>query len=122
MRGAVLSIKEKEFVEAAKVIGLSNRRIIFHHILPNAINPVIIISASNFSSAILIEAGLSFLGIGVQPPAPTWGGMVKDHYGYIILDSAYMALLPGLAIMVTVLAFNIIGNGLRDALDTKESK
>jgi peptide/nickel transport system permease protein len=122
VRGQVLGLREKEFVEAAKVIGSSNSRIIFRHILPNAINPVIIISASNFSSAILIEAGLSFLGIGVQPPTPTWGGMVKDHYGYIILDSAYMALLPGLAIMVTVLAFNIIGNGLRDALDTKESK
>jgi len=122
IRGQVMGLREKEFVEAAKVIGLSNRRIIFRHILPNAINPVIIISAANFSAAILIEAGLSFLGIGVQPPAPTWGGMVKDHYGYIILDSAYMALLPGLAIMVTVLAFNIIGNGLRDALDTKESK
>ncbi len=122
VRGQVLGLREKEFVEAAKVIGASNSRIIFRHILPNAINPVIIISASNFSSAILIEAGLSFLGIGVQPPTPTWGGMVKDHYGYIILDSAYMALLPGLAIMITVLAFNIIGNGLRDALDTKESK
>jgi len=122
VRGQVMGLREKEFVEAAKVIGLSNRRIIFRHILPNAINPVIIISAANFSAAILIEAGLSFLGIGVQPPAPTWGGMVKDHYGYIILDSAYMALLPGLAIMITVLAFNIIGNGLRDALDTKESK
>ena len=122
VRGQVLGLREKEFVEAAKVIGSSNSRIIFRHIIPNAINPVIIISASNFSSAILIEAGLSFLGIGVQPPTPTWGGMVKDHYGYIILDSAYMALLPGLAIMVTVLAFNIIGNGLRDALDTKESK
>ena len=121
VRGQVLGLREKEFVEAAKVIGISNNRIIFKHILPNAINPIIIISASNFSSAILIEAGLSFLGIGVQAPAPTWGGMVKDHYGYIILDSAYMALLPGLTIMVTVLAFNIIGNSLRDALDTKES-
>ncbi len=120
VRGQVLGLREKEFVEAAKVMGLSNFRIIFHHILPNAINPVIIISAANFSSAILIEAGLSFLGIGVQPPTPTWGGIVKDHYGYIILDSAYMALLPGFAIMFTVLAFNLLGNGLRDALDTRE--
>lgn len=121
VRGQVLGLREKEYVEAAKVIGLSNFRIIFHHILPNAINPVIIISAANFSSAILIEAGLSFLGIGVQPPTPTWGGIVKDHYGYIILDSAYMALLPGFAIMFTVLAFNLLGNGLRDALDTRET-
>jgi len=119
VRGQGLGLREKEYVEAAKVMGVSNFRIIFHHILPNAINPVIIISAANFSSAILIEAGLSFLGIGVQPPTPTWGGIVKDHYGYIILDSAYMALLPGFAIMFTVLAFNLLGNGLRDALDTK---
>ncbi len=82
--------------------------------------PVIVISAANFASAILIEAGLSFLGLGVQPPVPSWGGMIKENYAYIILDAAYLALLPGLAIMLIVLAFMLIGNALRDALDVKQ--
>jgi len=81
--------------------------------------PVIVVSAANFATAILLEAGLSFLGIGAQPPMPTWGGMIKDHYGYIIVDAAYLAILPGLAIMLMVLAFVLVGNGLRDALDAK---
>ncbi len=80
---------------------------------------VIVISAANFASAILMEAGLSFLGIGVQPPMPSWGSMIKENYAYIILDAAYLAVLPGIAIMIIVLAFMIIGNGLRDALDVK---
>jgi peptide/nickel transport system permease protein len=87
--------------------------------LPNALNPVILISAANFASAILIEAGLSFLGIGVQPPVPSWGNMIKEHYGYIIMDKAYLAIAPGVAIMLMVLAFTLLGNGLRDALDTR---
>jgi peptide/nickel transport system permease protein len=119
VRGQILSIREKEFVEAGKALGFGNARIIFRHILPNTLAPVIVISAANFASAILIEAGLSFLGIGVQPPMPSWGTMIKDNYGYIILDSAYLAILPGLAIMIMVLAFMLIGNGLRDALDVK---
>lgn len=119
VRGQVLSIREKEFVEAAKVLGYSQSRIIFRHIIPNILSPVIIIAAGNFSTAILIEAGLSFLGVGVQPPIPSWGTMIKDHYGYIIMDKSYLALLPGLAIMLLVLAFNLVGNGLRDALDPK---
>jgi peptide/nickel transport system permease protein len=81
--------------------------------------PVIVISAANFASAILIEAGLSFLGIGVQPPMPSWGNMIRENYPYIILDSAYLAILPGLAIMVMVLAFMLLGNALRDALDVR---
>ena len=80
---------------------------------------MVVIAASNFASAILLEAGLSFLGIGVQPPMPSWGMMVKENYGYILLDSAYLALLPGLAIMLIVLAFMLLANGLRDALDIK---
>jgi len=84
------------------------------------LSPVIIISAGNFATAILLEAGLSFLGIGVQPPIPSWGTMIKEHYGYIIMDKAYLAFLPGFAIMLFVLAFTIIGNGLRDALDPRE--
>lgn len=119
VRGQVLSIREKEYVEAARALGFGNSRIIFRHILPNAISPVIIISAANFATAILLEAGLSFLGIGVQPPVPSWGTMIKEHYGYIIMDKAYLAILPGVAIMLMVLSFTLIGNGLRDALDTK---
>jgi len=119
VRGQFLSLREKEFVEASRALGYKNFRIIFKHILPNAISPVIVISAANFASAILIESGLSFLGIGVQPPMPSWGTMIKEHYSYIILDKAYLAILPGAAIMLMVMAFMIVGNALRDALDVK---
>jgi peptide/nickel transport system permease protein len=119
VRGQFLSLREKEFVEAARALGYRNFRIIFKHILPNAMAPVIVISAANFASAILLEAGLSFLGIGVQPPMPSWGSMIKENYAYIILDYAYLAILPGVAIMVMVLAFMLIGNGLRDAMDVR---
>ena len=121
VRGQILSIREKEYVEAGRALGYSNFRIIFHHILPNIMGVVIVISAANFASAILLEAGLSFLGIGVQPPMPSWGSMIKENYGYIILDSAQLAILPGLAIMLMVLAFMLVGNALRDALDVKTS-
>lgn len=120
VRGQILSIREKEYVEAAKALGYRTFRIIFRHILPNVLGAVVVIAASNFASAILLEAGLSFLGIGVQPPMPSWGTMVKENYGYILLDSAYLALLPGFAIMVIVLAFMLVGNGIRDALDVKK--
>jgi peptide/nickel transport system permease protein len=119
VRGQVLSVREKEYVEAAHALGFGHARIIFKHILPNVISPVIIISAANFATAILLEAGLSFLGIGVQPPIPSWGTMIKEHYGYIIMDKAYLAILPGLAIMFLVLSFTLVGNGLHDALDTR---
>lgn len=119
VRGQIISLREKEFVEAARALGYRNFRIIVRHILPNAMGPVIVISAANFASAILIEAGLSFLGIGVQPPMPSWGTMVKENYAYIILDNPWLALTPGIAIMLLVLAFMLIGNGLRDALDVK---
>lgn len=119
VRGQVYSIKEMEYVEAAKALGYGTFRIITKHILPNILGAVIVITASNFASAILLEAGLSFLGIGVQPPMPSWGCMVKENYGYILLDSAYLAFIPGVAIMVTVLAFMLLGNGIRNALDVK---
>jgi len=122
VRGQVMSVRQQEFVEAGVALGYTNFRIIFQHILPNVMSPLIVISAANFASAILIEAGLSFLGIGVQPPTPSWGIMIKEHYGYIILDYAYLAILPGIAIMFMVLAFMIVGNGLRDALDVKTVK
>ncbi len=120
VRGQVLSLREKEFIEAARVLGYSDLRILLKHIIPNIISPVIIISAANFASAILIEAGLSFLGIGVQPPIPSWGGMVKDHYGFILAGKAYLAFIPGFAIMLMVLAFTMLGNGLRDAFDIRK--
>jgi ABC-type dipeptide/oligopeptide/nickel transport system permease subunit len=119
VRGQVLSLREKEFVEACRALGYGTPRILFHHIIPNIMSPVIVMSAANFASAILIEAGLSFLGIGVQPPVPSWGTMIKDHYGYILVDLGYLAFIPGIAIMLMVLAFILVGNGLRDALDTK---
>lgn len=119
VRGEVFSIKEKEYIEATRALGYSTFRTIFRHILPNIAGAVVVIAASNFASAILLEAGLSFLGIGVQPPMPSWGMMVKENYGYILLDSAYLALLPGLAIMIVVLAFMLLASGLRDALDIR---
>lgn len=119
VRGQILSLREKEFIEAGFALGFSNFRIITKHILPNVLSPVIVISAANFAAAILIEAGLSFLGIGVQPPMPSWGSMIKEYYNFIILDSAYLAIAPGLAIIILVLAFMTLGNSLRDALDVK---
>jgi peptide/nickel transport system permease protein len=114
-----LSIREKEYIEAARALGFHDIRIIFKHILPNIWSPVIVISAANFASAILIEAGLSFLGLGAQIPTPSWGNMIREHYSYITTDLAYLALIPGLLIMLLVLSFMMIGNGLRDALDVK---
>ena len=119
IRGQILSIREKEFVEAARALGFKDMRIIMKHILPNVMGPVIVIAASNFAAAILTEAGLSFLGIGAQPPTPSWGEMINAHRGYVLVDSAYLAFVPGIAIMVLVLAFMLVGNGLRDALDSK---
>lgn len=119
IRGQILSIREKEFVEAGRALGYKNMRIIVRHILPNVMGPVIVIATSNFASAILTEAGLSFLGIGAQPPTPSWGEMINSHRGYVLIDSAYLAFVPGIAIMILVLAFMLVGNGLRDALDSK---
>jgi peptide/nickel transport system permease protein len=119
VRGQVIAAREFEYVEAAKALGFSNIRIIIRHIWPNIIGPVIVIAASNFASAIVIEAGLSFLGIGVQPPQPSWGLMIKENYNFIITQNPMLALAPGFAIMLLVLAFNLLGNGLRDAFDVK---
>ena len=119
VRGQILSARELEYVQAGRALGFKNFRLIFRHILPNILGPVMVISASNFASAIVLESGLSFLGVGVQPPSPSWGVMLNDHFGYIVMDAAYLAILPGLAIMFMVLAFNMLGNGLRDALDVR---
>jgi ABC-type dipeptide/oligopeptide/nickel transport system permease subunit len=114
-----MSVKEMQYVTAARALGFTDFRIIAKHILPNILAPVIVISAANFAAAILIESGLSFLGIGAQPPMSSWGAMIKDHYNYIILGKPYLALIPGLCIMSLVMAFMLIGNTLRDALDVK---
>ena len=120
IRGQVLMVREMEYVEAARALGFSNIRIIFRHILPNVMGPVLVVAASNFASAIVIEAGLSFLGVGVQPPQPSWGLMIKENYNFIITHNPMLALAPGFAIMLLVLAFNMLGSGLRDALEVKD--
>jgi ABC-type dipeptide/oligopeptide/nickel transport system permease subunit len=121
IRGQVLSIRETEYVTAAKALGVSNLRIIVRHILPNVTGPLMVIAASNFATAILIEAGLSFLGIGVQPPQPSWGLMIKEHYNFLLTDQPLAAIIPGIAIMLLVFAFNILGNALRDVTSHEES-
>ena len=119
IRGQVMGLREMQFVEAARSLGFSHARTIFIHILPNVVGPVVVISAANFASAIIIEAGLSFLGIGVQPPTPSWGSMLNENYGYILGTNPFLAIIPGIAIMLLVLAFNLVGNGFRDAMDVK---
>ena len=119
VRGQMIALKQVEYVEAAKALGFTDARIILKHILPNMAGPILVVASSNFASAILLEAGLSFLGFGAQPPMPTWGGMIKEHYGYIIIDAAYLAILPGLAIMLMVYSFNLVAMGLQDAFDVK---
>jgi len=121
VRGQVFSLRSREFIEAGKVLGYSHSRILFRHILPNILGPVAVMAASNFATAILMEAGLSFLGLGAQPPIPSWGEITSAHHGYILMDKAYLAFLPGMAIMLLVLAFMLVGNGLRDAVDSKEN-
>lgn len=120
IRGQVMAIKEMEYVQAARALGLKDSRIILRHILPNILGPVLVIAAGNFATAIIVEAGLSFLGIGIQPPQPSWGLMIKENYNFIITHNPLLALIPGFAIMLLVLAFNLLGNGLRDAVDVKE--
>nr|WP_231701907.1 nickel transporter permease [Crassaminicella thermophila] len=118
VRASVLSIREQEFIEAARSVGSSDIRIIFKHILPNCLAPIIVQATLGVAFAILTAAGLSFIGLGIQPPTPEWGAMLSGGRGYI-RDYAYMTLFPGLAIMITILALNFLGDGLRDALDPK---
>ncbi|MEO6071601.1 MAG: ABC transporter permease [Chitinophagaceae bacterium] len=119
VRGQILATRELQYVEAAKALGFSHFRIIVRHILPNILGPILVIAAANFASAIVIEAGLSFLGVGVQPPQPSWGLMIKENYNFIITQNPVLALAPGFAIILLVLAFNLLGNGLRDALNVR---
>ena len=118
VRGQFLSLKEKTYIEAGKVLGLPQSRLIFRHILPNLSGPLIVIATANFAAAILMEAGLSFLGLGVQPPAPSWGMMVNEGFQLIGAKAGlFLVLLPSLCISLLVLSFNLLGNGLRDAYD-----
>jgi ABC-type dipeptide/oligopeptide/nickel transport system permease subunit len=120
VRGQILSLKEKTYIEAAKVAGLPELRIIVKHLFPNLLGPLIVTATANFASAILMEAGLSFLGLGVQPPAPSWGMMVNEGFQLIgSKNSLFLVLLPSICISLLVLAFNLLGNGLRDAYDPK---
>lgn len=119
IRGQVIVLREMEYVTAAKALGLGPFRIIFRHILPNIAGPLMVIAAANFAAAILIEAGLSFLGIGVQPPMPSWGLMIKEHYNFLLTNRPFLAIVPGLAIMLLVYSFNVLGNALRDVLDVR---
>lgn len=123
VRGQMMALKEKLFVEAARAYGLNNFSIVFKHIMPNMIGPLLVIATANFAAAIMLEAGLSFLGLGVQPPAPSWGMMVYE--GFQVMGSKnswHMILFPGLAICILVLCFNIIGNSLHDAIDPRNSE
>lgn len=122
VRGQVMSLKQIQFVEAAQSMGFGTSRILLRHILPNILGPVMVVAASNFATAILIESGLSYLGFGIQPPTPSWGTMLNENYGYAIGGKPMLALIPALAIMVMVLAFNLVGNGFRDALDVKSKE
>ena len=119
VRGQFIVLREMEFVTAAKSLGFGNLRIIFRHIVPNIWGPIIVVACANFAGAILVESGLSYIGLGIQPPAPSWGGMLNEYKDFIDSNKAYLALFPGVAIMLLVLAFNLVGNGLRDALDVK---
>ncbi|MGC4057209.1 MAG: ABC transporter permease [Chitinophagaceae bacterium] len=119
IRGQTLALREADYVQAAKAIGASHARIIMRHILPHLGGVVMVIAASNFATAILVEAGLSFLGIGIQPPQPSWGLMIKEHYNFLITNQPLAAIIPGLAIMMLVYSFNILGNKLRDILDVR---
>jgi len=117
-RGEVLKISQLPYIEAVRSFGLNDFKILFKHILPNILNPIIIISAANFATSVLLESGLSFLGIGVQPPIPSWGMIIRNHYGFIVMEKAYLSLFPGFCIIILVLSFMILANRLRDALDT----
>lgn len=118
VRGSVLSLKQREFVEAARAIGARGLRIAFVHILPNVLTPVLVLVTLEMARMVLMEASLSYLGLGVPPPTPSWGRMLSDSRDYMIL-AYWVILFPGLAIMVTVMGINFLGDGLRDALDPK---
>lgn len=120
VRGQILGIKQKTYIEAARALGMKNFRIIYNHILPNIMGPLMVIATANFAAAILLEAGLSFLGLSVQPPTPSWGSMIFEGFNVLgTKNSWHLVVFPGLAISLMVLSFNLLGNGVRDAIDPK---
>ena len=121
VRAETLSIREMDYIMAARCIGCSDRRIIFRHILPNAMSPILVSATLGVAGAILTESALSFLGIGVQPPTPSWGNILTSGKDYIEF-AWWLSLFPGLSILVTVLAYNLLGEGIRDALDPRASR
>ena len=121
IHGEVLSIREKEFVDAARLTGCTNRRILVRHILPHLVAPIIVYTSLGIATTVLFEASLSFIGLGVQPPTPSWGQMINDGQAYYT-SAPWLVLFPGLCIMITVLAFNLVGDGLRDAFDPKQRR
>jgi ABC-type dipeptide/oligopeptide/nickel transport system permease subunit len=118
MRGQVLTVKESDYILAVRVLGASNTRIMLKHVVPNCLPPLIVLVTLNLGTAILSEAALSFLGIGINPPAAAWGAMVSDGYRYL-LTNPILSFAPGLCIFLVVLSFNMVGDGLRDALDPR---
>jgi peptide/nickel transport system permease protein len=118
VRGDVLSIREREYIQAAQALGFSRARILLRHIVPNVMGPVIVAATLGIGNTIVLEAGLSFLGLGPPPPTSTWGTMIEGGRD-IMLSSWWVATFPGLAIVIVVLAFNLVGDGLRDALDPR---
>ena len=119
IRGAVLSVKENQYIEAARAMGASDGRIIFRHVLPNVAAPIIVLVSIQLGGAILVEASLSFLGLGVPPPAPSWGGMLSGAARSFFQIAPWMAIFPGIAISLAVLGFNLLGDALRDVLDPR---
>ena len=118
LRGTALSVKENEYVQAARAVGVKDQRVLFRHILPNCMAPVIVLGTLEVATAIIVEAALSFLGLGTQPPTPSWGWDLRANVVFIE-DNPWIAIFPGIAIFITVLAFNMFGDGLRDALDPR---
>jgi peptide/nickel transport system permease protein len=119
VRGEILSLKEREFIQAARIIGMSDRRIILRHLLPNALGPVLVVATLGIGGAILVESSLSYLGLGVQPPTPSWGNMLEEGKEHLT-DAWWLITFPGLAIFLTVLGYNLLGEGIRDLLDPRQ--
>lgn len=121
VRGSTLSVRKLEYIDAVRALGASDTRIIFKHILPNIMSPIIVQATLRIATAILTASGLSFLGLGVQPPTPEWGAMMSDGRNFIV-DAPHIILFPGLMVVIVVLAFNIFGDGIRDAMDPKMNR
>jgi peptide/nickel transport system permease protein len=117
-RAPTVAVKQRDFVEASRAMGFSDLRIMVVHILPNIMGEIMVMASLWIATAVRIEASLSFIGLGVKPPTPTWGGMIRDGFGFI-LDAPWLSIYPGAVILITVFAFNMLGDGLRDAIDPK---